>query len=244
MRWLRQLAPVTRRSIVPVCVPSQVCLGGGGSAAGSATRHSSSMHRCCRPSVTARAAAVLRRRDDAFITQHCSQRRLSGTPSSASSTNYAPEPVPPFCTHTAAQSLRASGLTEAQLDAVIAVIKRAAEGSSSNAQAAISTGKVAHELDVERKLTAHMTETMTLIADLKDELKTLENTDYRELEKEIDDVGSKIDTAMAERDYSRRELTEQIDAKLERLENRILRFAFTLAASGTTLGLAVWRLML
>ena len=66
----------------------------------------------------------------------------------------------------------------------------------------------------------------------------------RTYEYRIDDVGSKIDTAMAERDYSRRELTEQIDAKLERLENRILRFAFTLAASGTTLGLAVWRLML
>ena len=103
---------------------------------------------------------------------------------------------------------------------------------------------MAHELDVERKLTAHMTETMTLITDLKDELKTLENADYRELEKEIDDVGSKIDTAMAERDYSRRELTEQIDAKLERLENRILRFAFTLAASATTIALAVWRLIL
>ena len=159
-------------------------------------------------------------------------------------TVYASESTPLFCSHTAGQSLRAAGLSEAQLDAVINAVKMASDGSFLSAKQLISTTLAAHDVEIDRKLALQMSETATRLTELKDELKTLQNADYRELEKEIDDVLSKIDVQLSDRDSSRRELAEQIDAKLERLENRILRFAFTTTVSAGTLGLAMWRLML
>ena len=158
------------------------------------------------------------------------------------------EAPPPFDTHAAARILRDAGIEPTKVDALVQALSLCSRQTevvlASQLKLEVLRRESSNEAKIEKRLASSELRLTTSLATQRDELKSLETADYKKLEEELDHLEQRHHSAfqkiMSEmvlleqrRNSTRAELDEGFNTKLERLENKVMKFAF-----GATLGLA------
>ena len=168
--------------------------------------------------------------------------------------------APRFDTHHVHTTLTAANaLTAPQGDAVVAALtdvnRQVDHWVTLSIASAEERVKLASRVEVGESLHAFALGFQHDLATLRDELKKLETDDYKKLEEELDELEQRhhrqLQDLFAEmkmleerRNSTRQHLNEQIDTKLERMENKMIRWSLGFGGTVALLGLGVTRLIL
>lgn len=190
---------------------------------------------------------ILRHRRPRITTTTSLQRHFSTTP---------PPSPPSFDSHEMAVRLRNAGFNEAKTDALVSALSRATLASEERGTAAMATttSHLADRVTMDTRVHKLELELHDGLASLRNELKSLEVEDFRKLEEELDNIESKlhehiqrmshdINVVNERRNATRLQLEEAFATKLERLENRLIRWALGFGGTVALVGLGALRLL-
>jgi len=186
-----------------------------------------------------------------------------GTVGNGTIDNWECLPNDQYDTYRAARQMREAGLTDAQVQANMASIVRLLRHVDAlmaiNAQTL--RADFAGKSDMQRRMYEMELKLTSAQHELRNELKVLEQTDFRHLRQEVEVVSDKMERDYQEinnqmmlleqrRDSSRLLLEQQVakdvetmNYKLQEMENRLIKYAIGFAASFSAAGLALARIV-